>query len=92
MRFREYNANDSKWRSNPGAIFPPRDEWDVAGYDNDEVVAGYRDYSPDIIAPGSNHSNGYRWGWLNRRRDTTGEPDGFDGVRWTFIRMSRRPQ
>jgi hypothetical protein len=88
------NANDNRWpwRSDRRSVFPPRDEWDVAGYDTDEVAAGYRDYSPDMIAPGSNHAAGYRWGWLNRRKDVTGEPDGFEGVRSAYIRMARRPQ
>ncbi len=74
-----------------GTVFPPRDEWDIAAYPNDEVVAGYIEYSPDEIAPGGNRSPAYRWGWLNRRRDATGEPDGFDNVRHAYIRISRRP-
>jgi hypothetical protein len=72
--------------------FPPRDAWDVASYDLDECVAGYRDYRPDDPAPGANHSPAYRWGWINRRKDTTREPDGFEHIRSAFIAMERRPQ
>lgn len=75
--------------SGPGEVFPPRDEWDVAAYPQDEVVAGYRDHRADDPVPGENHSPGYRWGWTNRRRDTTRQPDGFEPIRYAFIRMSR---
>lgn len=75
----------------PGTVFPPRDVWDIAGYPTDDVVAGYLDYSPDEIAPGSNRAPGYRWGWLNRRKDATGEPDGYEPLRYAYIGMSRRP-
>ncbi len=75
-----------------GTVFPPRDEWDIAAYPTDEVVAGYREYRPDDPAPGPNHSAGYRWGWTNGRRDVTHEPDGFEPLRYAFIDMSRRPQ
>jgi hypothetical protein len=72
--------------------FPPRDEWDVAAYDLDEVVAGYRDYRPDDPMPGPNHSPAYRWGWTNRRKDNTRIPDGFEHIRSAFIALERYPQ
>jgi len=75
-----------------GTVFPPRDDWDVAAYDTDEVVAGYREHRPDDPAPGDNRSPAYRWGWANCRRDMTHEPDGLDGVRHAYIELSRRPQ
>lgn len=75
-----------------GTIFPPRDEWDIAAYPTDEVVAGYRDYRHDDPAPGENHSPGYRWGWTNHRKDAASEPDGFERIRSAFIRMCERPQ
>lgn len=78
--------------SDLGTVFPPRDEWDVAAYDTDEVVAGYREHRPDDPVPGPNRSPAYRWGWSNRRRDMTHLPDGFEPIRYAFIRMSRRPQ
>jgi len=78
--------------SEPGTVFPPRDEWDIAAYPTDEIVAGYRDHRHDDPEPGPNHSPGYRWGWTNRRRDVTHEPDGFEPLRYAFIELSRRPQ
>lgn len=77
--------------SEPGTIFPPRDEWDIAAYNTDDVVAGYREYLPDDLPPGPNHAPGYRWGWTNRRRDVTHEPDGFEPLRFAYIAMTRRP-
>lgn len=74
------------------APFPPRNEWDVLAYDQDECVAGYREHRPDDPVPGPNRSPAYRWGWANRRKDITGEMDGFEGIRWAFIELSRRPQ
>lgn len=78
--------------SEPGTVFPPRDEWDIAAYPIDDVVAGFRDHRPDDPAPGPNHAPGYRWGWTNCRRDTAHEPDGFDGLRFAYIELARRPQ
>lgn len=75
--------------SDLGTVFPPRDEWDVAAYDLDEVVAGYRDHRPDDPPPGPNHSPGYRWGWTNRRKDMTHQPDGFELVRDAYFQLSR---
>ena len=77
--------------SEPGSVFPPRDEWDIAAYDIDEVVAGYRDHALDDAMPGPNHSPGYRWGWTNKRKDVTRQDDGFESTRIAFIEMSRRP-
>lgn len=65
--------------------FPPKSWEDIAAYDNDETVAGYREHSPDDTPPGPNHSPGYRWGWTNRRKDVTGEPDGFENVRREYM-------
>lgn len=73
-------------------IFPPKDEWDVAAYPIDEVVVGYREHRIDDPVPGPNHSPAYRWGWTNARRDVSREPDGFEGIRHAFIRMSRMKQ
>lgn len=75
--------------SDLGTVFPPRDEWDVAAYDGDEIVAGYRDHRISDPAPGPNHSPAFRWGWTNARRDASHEPDGFEGIRYAFIRMIR---
>lgn len=75
-----------------GTTFPPRDVWDIAAYDEEELVAGYRDYRPDDPPPGANHSPAYRWGWTNRRRDMTHLCDGFESLRYEFIQMTRRPQ
>jgi hypothetical protein len=72
--------SDSSW--------PPRTWLDVEAYDDDEIVAGFRDYRPDDPEPGENHSHGYRWGWTNRRKDSTGIDDGFEGVRRELIRNS----
>lgn len=76
----------------PGTVFPPRDVWDIAAYQTDEVVSGYRDHRPDDPTPGPNHSPGYRWGWTNRRKDVSGNPDGFEDIRYAYILVSRRPQ
>lgn len=72
-----------------GSVFPPRDEWDIAAYATDEVVAGYREHRIDDIAPGPNHAPGYRWGWSNARKDATKIDDGFEGLRRAYIRMQR---
>lgn len=77
--------------SEPGTVFPPRDAWDIAAYDTNEVVAGFREYRPGDPDPGPNHAPGYRWGWANRRYDTTKEPDGFTGLRMAYIELARRP-
>ncbi len=74
-----------------GTVFPPRDEWDIAAYDTDEVVAGYRDHRLGDPLPGPNHSPGYRWGWTNAHKDATRIPDGFEPLRNAFIDLSRRP-
>ena len=74
-----------------GTVYPPRDAWDIAAYPIDDVVDGYRDYSADVISPGSNRAPGYRWGWLCRRADATGEPDGYEGIRLAYLHMSERP-
>jgi hypothetical protein len=71
--------------------FPPRDAFDIAAYDTDECVSGYRGHCTDDIPPGPNHSPSYRWGWTNARKDVTGVPDGFEGLRAAFIELSRRP-
>lgn len=78
--------------SDLGTVFPPRDEWDVAAYDTDDVVAGYREHRISDPVPGPNHAPGYRWGWTNGRKDATRSPDGFEGLRSAFIRMSGKPQ
>lgn len=70
-------------------MFPPRDEWDIAAYEDDEVVAGYREHSLSDLPPGNNRSPSYRWGWTNARRDRTHEPDGFEPVRYAYISMTR---
>jgi hypothetical protein len=73
-----------------GTVFPPRDKWDVAAYETDELVAGYREYRPSDPEPGANRrSPAYRWGWVNRRKDSTCIPDGFEGIRSEYILMSR---
>lgn len=79
--------------SDLGSMFPPRDAWEIAAYDTDEVVAGYLSYraADADMPPGENHSPAFRWGWTNKRKDVTGIPDGFEGVRSAFIQMSRRP-
>ena len=69
--------------------FPPKTPEDIMTYDGDEVMAGYRDHRPDDPPPGDNHSPGYRWGWTNRRKDCTSEPDGHEPVRYAYIRMMR---
>lgn len=67
--------------------FPPTCWQDIFAYDDDEVLAGYRDWRPCELEPGPNHSPGYRWGWANRKRDHTGEDDGMVGVRMAYIRQ-----
>ena len=74
------------------APFPPRDAWDIVSYDATECVEGYRSHRPGDFPPGDNRSPAFRWGWLNARKDRTGEPDGFEQVRRDFIRMTQRPQ
>ena len=75
-----------------GEVFPPRDEWDVAAYDTNDVVSGYRGHCIYDQAPGGNRAPGYRWGWTNARKDATGELDGFENVRSAYYHMSRMPQ
>lgn len=74
-----------------GTVFPPRDEWDVAAYDPDECVAGYREHKISDAAPGDNRSPAYRWGWANARQDATymmGD-DGLGAIRSAYIKMAR---
>ena len=73
------------------AVFPPRDELDVASYDTADVVEGYRSHRIEDTAPGDNNAPGYRWGWLNARKDVTGKPDGYEPLRQAYIHMSGRP-
>lgn len=77
--------------SDAGTIFPPRDVWDIAAYDTDEIVDGYLSHCIEDVPPGDNRAPGYRWGWLNARKDATHVLDGFEGLRFAYIRMSRRP-
>lgn len=74
-----------------GSVFPPRNEWDIAAYPTDDVVEGYRGHKISDPAPGGNHAPGYRWGWLNARKDAIHTYDGFEEMRYAFIRMSRNP-
>jgi hypothetical protein len=69
--------------------FPPTCIEDIMSYDTDEVVAGYREGRPDDPMPGENRDPGYRWGWANRLRDTTGEPDQFSPLRHAYYRALR---
>lgn len=63
------------------ATFPPATWQDIFAYPDDDVIAGYREYRPNEPEPGANHAPGYRWGWANRKRDATGEDDGYSAVR-----------
>lgn len=78
-------------KADPGTVFPPRDEWDIAAYETDDVVQGYRDWRPDDPAPGPNHSPGYRWGWTNGRKDRTSKVDGYEDLRRAYFALSQRP-
>lgn len=75
--------------SDIGMVYPPRDAWDVAAYPTDDCVAGYRDHRIDEPIPGGNHAPGYRWGWVNSRKDATGIPDGFEGIRSAYFDLER---
>lgn len=66
--------------------FPPKTWIEIFEYDDDEIVAGYREYRPEDPMPGENRSDGYRWGWANRKKDNTGIEDGYEPVRREFIR------
>lgn len=70
-------------------IFPPTDEWDVAAYPTDDVVDGYHSHSLEDCEPGNNQTAGFRWGWTNARRDMSHVPDGYEHIRYAYIRMSR---
>lgn len=70
-------------------IFPPTAPEHIESYPDDDVVSGYRDHCIDDPEPGPNRSPGYRWGWLNARKDATGEADGHEWVRGAFIRKHR---
>lgn len=72
-----------------GQVFPPRNEWDVAAYETDEIVAGYRDHRIGDVEPGPNHSPAYRWGWCNAKKDLTHVNDGFEPIRYAFIQMTK---
>lgn len=65
--------------------FPPKCWQDIFAYDDDDVVAGFREYRLGEPEPGPNRPAGYRWGWANRKRDTTREPDAFDEVRRSYM-------
>lgn len=42
---------------------------DLDRLDDDEIVAGYRDWRPDDPEPGPNRSRAYWHGWCNAARD-----------------------
>ena len=86
-----FKIADDFFRFGSGAMttFPPTEWWHIFEYDDDEIVAGYRDYRPGDPEPGANHSDGYRWGWINGRKDTTHAPDGYEPVRYAYIRNAR---
>lgn len=70
-------------------MFPPKHWTDIDTYDHEEVVAGYRSYRRDDPKPGANHSDGFRWGWQNGFYDhNSGEDDGFQAIRFAYIRES----
>jgi hypothetical protein len=69
--------------------FPPKDYLDVIAYDDDECVAGYRAHNINDDPPGDNHSPGYRWGWLNARRDATRVDDGYEQIRSDYIQWTK---
>lgn len=70
--------------------FPPRHIIDIALYDADETVVGYRECVLDAPMPGDNRSPSYRWGWANRLKDRTGQEDGFEYLRQEYIRWVNR--
>lgn len=61
--------------------FPPKSWADVEGYDQDEIVAGFREYREGDPKPGENHSDGYRWGWQNGFNDRHYGEDGLGHIR-----------
>lgn len=69
--------------------FPPTCIEDIMSYDTDEVVTGYRDWHADEVAPGPNHSPGYRWGWTNAAQDRATTWDEFMPLRFQYIRTMR---
>lgn len=66
-------------------MFPPTRWQDIEAYDHDEVVEGFLSHERDDPVPGPNHSDGFRWGWLNAHRDRMGGDDGFDHFRRIYI-------
>lgn len=78
--------------NDPGTVFPPRDEWDIAAYDTDDVVEGYRSHFITDPMPGGNRAPGFRWGWANARHDATNLDDGYGALRAAYIDLTRRPQ
>jgi hypothetical protein len=75
-----------------GTVFPPRLANDVFFYDDLDIVEGYRDFRPGDPEPGANRSPGYRWGWPNRRYDSTGDDGGLGRVRAEVAKRRDRPQ
>lgn len=72
-----------------GTVFPPRSVLDIAAYPTDDICDGYRDHNLMDPEPGENRAPGYRWGWLNARKDQSHEYDGFEELRYEYIRMVR---
>ncbi len=69
-------------------VWPPRSWEDIAAYSDDDIVAGYREWRPDDVEPGDNHSPGYRWGWTNAAHDH-GREDDFSPLRFQYIAATR---
>ncbi len=73
----------------PGAVYPPRNLFDIAAYDLEEVFDGYMAQEADEPLPGDNHSPAYRWGATNNLRDRQIDDDGFDGLRQAYLAARR---
>lgn len=73
-----------------GHYYPPQCAAEVAAYDLDDLHQGYSEFVVGDELPGENHSAAYRWGALNRQRDRSGTPDGFDHLRHAAIAASSR--
>ncbi|MBD0416522.1 hypothetical protein [Oryzicola mucosus] len=62
----------------------------MLAYDQQEYDAGYQAHKAYEPVPGDERSPSYRWGWVSRRKDASGQPDEFDEIRKAAARLQRR--
>lgn len=69
---------------------PVRPLADLDSLDDDQIVAGYREWTPDAPEPGPNRGRAYWHGWRNASIDHHTIPT--DDASWQLVREYRLSQ